>query len=147
MGGAPRNDALGCYPSACGAQTRKGVEVSGKKLGGKAVTRERKIMEALKAAMKVPGPLRESKGARGDRVMRAVSVLVPDCTAQEIASAAQFLETEARSRAALWTMIQSVGKRHGARPNETIGEIVKRAAAAGDKEAIALLPRMKELRV
>jgi hypothetical protein len=79
--------------------------------------------------------------------MRAVSVLVPDCTAQEIASAAQFLETEARSRAALWTMIQSVGKRHGARPHETIGEVVKRAADAGDKEAIALLPRMKELRV
>jgi 3-isopropylmalate/(R)-2-methylmalate dehydratase small subunit len=34
-------------------------------------------------------------------------------------------------------MVQSVGRRHGAQDQETVGQIVQRAAKAGDAEAIA----------
>lgn len=43
---------------------------------------------------------------------------------------------------ALLNRIEAVGLRFGAKPQETIDEVIRRAAAHGDKEAIELFPLM-----
>jgi hypothetical protein len=64
---------------------------------------------------------------------------VPDCTVAEFKDAIAELMDDRERQTRIAETLKRIGQRHDARQDETMTELVNRAAKAGDEEALALL--------
>jgi hypothetical protein len=64
---------------------------------------------------------------------------IPDLKADEVKAAVDSHTADHPSKARLLAQIDEIAKRHGKTDDETLGELLARAAASGDGQAIRLL--------
>ena len=73
---------------------------------------------------------------------------IPDLKADEVKAAVDSHTADHPSKARLLTQIDEIAKRHGKTDDETLGELLARAAASGDEQAIRLLEmEIRDLRM
>jgi hypothetical protein len=64
---------------------------------------------------------------------------IPDLNADEVKAAVDSYTANHPSKASIVAQIAEIAKRHGKADDETLGELLARAAASGDEQAIKLL--------
>ncbi len=64
---------------------------------------------------------------------------IPDISVRELSAAMDIADDEAEFESWILAELHTIGIRHGATADETVGQVLDRAAAAGDQQATKLI--------
>jgi hypothetical protein len=97
--------------------------------------RQRKIEAIIERVLKTA-----FAGQMPDRALGAIVVeQIPDCAVGELYAALDAIAARAAAKAKVAATLQRIGKKFKAKRHETVNEVVARAVAGGDPEALFLM--------